>query len=73
MTQFIVAEVSKNWSMPGAEHTAGVLAIALMSLDRPGWEMASRELAKVFGGEEMYDSFRKSNEDRFHPDPMGPT
>jgi hypothetical protein len=48
-----------------------LLAIALMSLDRPGWEMASRELAKVFGGEEMYDSFRASNEDRFHPDQLG--
>ncbi len=41
-----------------------LLGLALMSIDRPGFEYACREASKTFGGEEMFDGFRKANEDR---------
>lgn len=40
-----------------------LLALALLSLYRPGMEYAAREIAKGFNREPMFDGFRKANED----------
>ena len=46
-----------------------LLGLALMSLQRPGWEYACREASKRLNGLDMFDSFRTSNEDVVTPLP----
>jgi len=38
-----------------------VLALAELSLRRPGFEHALREIAKTYRAEEMFDGFRKTS------------
>jgi hypothetical protein len=38
-----------------------LLALAILSLQRPGWDQVLRETARKFHGEEMYDSFVAAN------------
>lgn len=55
--------MTHTFTLPEEDRQLILLALALMSLRRPGWEYAAREAAKRLSGEEMYDSFRRSNED----------
>jgi hypothetical protein len=41
-----------------------ILALAELSLSRPGMEDAAREIAKALGGWEMFNDFRRTNADR---------
>jgi len=55
--------LSHTFTIPEEDRQLILLALALMSLRRPGFEYAAREAAKRLSGEEMFDSFRRSNED----------
>lgn len=39
-----------------------ILGLALMSLQRPGFEYACREISIRLGGEQMFDDLRKANQ-----------
>jgi hypothetical protein len=41
-----------------SQRQAVILALARLSVERPGWLMMLRELAAVFSGGEMFDKFR---------------
>lgn len=52
-----------------------LLALAILSLYRPGWLFACQEVADVVGGmpaQEMFKKFRRLNEDRVRLDPVIP-
>jgi hypothetical protein len=44
------------------------LALAELSLSRPGFEYAIREIAKKLDAEEIFDGMRKANADRVSPE-----
>jgi hypothetical protein len=46
------------------------LALALTTLDRPGWAHALGEIADLLEAREMMTEFITYNQDRFHPDPL---
>lgn len=52
-------------SLTEEERQFVLLAIAVLSLDRLGFEHFAREIAVKFQGEKMFDSFREMNT----PDP----
>lgn len=45
-------------------------ALALTTLDRPGWAPALGEIADLLEAREMVAEFVTYNQDRFHPDPL---
>jgi hypothetical protein len=49
--------------LPEEERQLLLLGLALMSIQRPGFEYACREAAKRLRGEEMYESFRACNQE----------
>lgn len=42
-----------------------LLALAQLALDRPGFDFATREIARRLHGEEVFDNFKALNADRF--------
>jgi len=49
-----------------------LLALAELSLRRPGWHAALGDMASQFCGREMYDAFRKTSDDIVPPIPFNP-
>ena len=50
------------------DHQAIMMALAGLSLRRPGMEEFLREIAGKFQGVEMFDEFRRLNADLVKPD-----
>jgi hypothetical protein len=54
-----------------ADRDACVLALAILSLDRPGWHNYLRGVAReMFDGLLEFDEFRRLNEDRWQDRPL---
>jgi hypothetical protein len=52
-----------------------MLALAILSLDRPGWHWTLGRLAEIYSGREMFEEFRRLNADRWakaRVAPLGP-
>jgi hypothetical protein len=47
--------------VPEEDRQLTLLALAVLSLERPGWEYACRQASKRFSGEALYDDFRAAN------------
>jgi len=52
-----------RYTMDEAQRQTVLLALALLLIQRPGWELHCRELAALFYGSEMFESFLESNRD----------
>jgi hypothetical protein len=48
-------------NVPESDRQLILLGLAVLSLQRPGFEYACREASKRFDGEKMFDLFRDAN------------
>lgn len=60
-------------TIPEEDRQLVLLALAILALDRPGFQFACQQAADAFGGlaaQEMFKEFHRLNADRWQPKPM---
>ena len=65
--------MTHTFTIDESQRQATLLALAILSLQRPGWDYMLGEIAEAHRGREMFESFKQYNSDQVKEVPSGET
>jgi hypothetical protein len=58
----------RSFHLDESQRQLALLALAILSLRRPGWDYALGELADTFAGRNLFEEFKRLNSDNTRPE-----